>query len=121
MEKVLKIGEKEIKIKSASAIIFVYRNNFNEDFMQKLVGMKNKMDTLDKNHEVEALDFEFAIKVAWCMNKLADDTILPFDEWLNQFELLELMQIIPEVFSVLTGELQQINTKKKLEQATTNE
>lgn len=120
MEKVLNIGGKEIKMKSSSAIIFVYRNNFNEDFMIKLIEMNNKMQNLGKEHEAEALDYEFFLKSAWCMNKLADDTIPPFEEWLNQFELLELMQAIPEVIPILTGELQQINDKKKLEQTITN-
>ena len=121
MEKVLNIGGKEIKMKSSSAIIYVYRTNFNEDFMSKLIAMNSKMQKLGKDNEAEAIDYEFFLKSAWCMNKLADNSIPPFEEWLNQFGLLELMQAIPEIIPILTGELEQINDKKKLEQATISE
>lgn len=118
MEKVLDIGGKQVRMKSTAGIITLYRSNFGEDFMLGLVKMNDKLQNITKGNEIEAIDFDFFQKSAWCMCKLADDSTPPMNEWLDQFELFDLMQSIPEIVPLLTGNLSQINDKKKLDQQT---
>lgn len=122
MEKVLNIGGKEVKMKSTAGTMMRYRNNFNRDFIKDLVSLQGKLtDKIEKGQEFEALDLDIFEKIAWCMAKTSDDNIPDIEHWLDGFETFDIMQVLPEIMNLLVANMEQINSKKKLEEAPTNE
>lgn len=118
MEKVLKIGDKEIKMKSTAGTMMRYRNNFNRDFIKDLVKLQGKLnDKIEKGQEFEAIDLDIFEKIAWCMAKTADNSIPDIENWLDEFETFDIMQVLPEIMNLLVSNMEQIN-KKKIETQT---
>lgn len=118
MEKVLNIGGKEIKMKSTAGTMMRYRNNFNRDFIKDLVALQGKLnEKLETGKEFEALDLDIFEKIAWCMAKTSNDDIPDIEHWLDEFETFDIMQVLPDIMSLLVANMEQINSKKKLEQA----
>ena len=118
MEKVLNIGGKEVKMKSTAGTMMRYRNNFNRDFIKDLVALQGKLtDKIEKGQEFEALDLDIFEKIAWCMAKTCDDNIPDIEHWLDEFETFDIMQVLPEIMNLLVANMEQINSKKKLEEA----
>lgn len=116
MEKVLNIGGKQIKMKSTAGTMMRYRNNFNRDFIKDLVKLQAKLsDKLEKGQEFEALDLDIFEKIAWCMAKTADNSIPDIENWLDEFDTFDIMQVLPELMNLLVANMEQINDKKKLE------
>lgn len=116
MEKILNIGGKEIKMKSTAGTMMRYRNNFNRDFIKDLVKLQAKLnDKLETGAEFEALDLDLFEKIAWCMAKTADNSIPDIENWLDEFETFDIMQVLPELMNLLVANMEQINDKKKLE------
>ena len=114
MEKVLIIGNKEVKMKSTAGTMMRYRNNFNRDFIKDLVRLQRALDNkLEKGEEFEALDLDIFEKLAWCMAKTADDSIPDIEHWLDEFDTFDIMQVLPEIMGLLIANMEQINSKKK--------
>lgn len=122
MEKILKIGDKEIKMKSTAGTMMRYRNQFNRDFIKDLVKLQSKLgEKIETGQEFEALDLDIFEKIAWCMAKTADNTIPEIENWLDEFETFDIMQVLPQIMELLIANMEQINDKKKLETAKTDE
>lgn len=116
MEKTLNIGGKEIKMKSTAGTMMRYRNNFNRDFIKDLIKLQTKLnDKIEKGQEFEALDLDIFEKIAWCMAKTADNNIPEIENWLDEFDTFDIMQVLPEIMSLLIANMEQINDKKKLD------
>lgn len=122
MEKVLIIGNKEVKMKSTAGTMMRYRNNFNRDFIKDLVRLQRVLDNkLEKGEEFEALDLDIFEKLAWCMAKTADDSIPDIEHWLDEFDTFDIMQVLPEIMGLLIANMEQINSKKKTVEAETDQ
>ena len=118
MEKVLNIGGKEVKMKSTAGTMMRYRTYFNRDFIKDLIQLQSKLnEKLEKGTEFEAIDLDMFEKIAWCMVKTADDNTPDIEHWLDEFETFDIMQVLPDIMSLLVANMEQINSKKKLEQA----
>lgn len=117
MEKVLIVDGKEVKLKSTAGTLLRYRNNFNRDLMKDLSKLKNKYEKIKDNPEenFELFDLELFEKVAWSMAKTANNDIPDIEHWLDEFESFSIMQVLPEIFNLLVGNMaQQIESKKNL-------
>lgn len=116
MEKIIKIGNKEIGMKSTAGTMMRYRNNFNRDFIKDLMALQEKLSTkIEKGTEFEALDLDMFEKIAWCMAKTYDNSIPDIEKWLDDFDTFDIMQVLPEIMTLLISNMEQINSKKKLE------
>ena len=105
-------------MKSTAGTMMRYRNNFNRDFIKDLVALQEKLnEKLETGKEFEALDLDIFEKIAWCMAKTANDDIPDIEHWLDEFETFDIMQVLPDIMSLLVANMEQINSKKKLEQA----
>lgn len=114
MEKILNIGGHEVKMKSTAGTMMRYRNNFNRDFIKDLINLQTKLsEKVENGTELEAIDLDIFEKIAWCMAKTADDNIPNIERWLDEFETFDIMQVLPELMSLLTANMEQINAKKK--------
>lgn len=117
MEKTLNISGKEIKLKSTAGTMMRYRNNFNRDFLKDLINLQEKLkERAENGTQFQAVDLDIFEKIAWCMAKTADDSIPQIENWLDQFETFDIMQVLPQIMELLVGNMEQVNntqSKKK--------
>lgn len=115
MIKTITIGDKEITLKSSAAIPHMYRRKFNRDIfldMDKLQKMLAKKPGGAIEVGVEALEMFEAL--AWCFAKHADPAVPDNEEeWLEQFELMDIYNIFPELIDMWIGERTTTSKLKK--------
>lgn len=130
MEKIIKIGEKDVRLNNNIGWVMEYRDQFGKDIlpviMPFITSMIESVSTViadaDNNGEItttgiaEALSgrsfdvvlplyqaefVDLVINVIWAMAKTADDTIEPPKKWVRQFDGFYLDEILPEVLDMV--------------------
>lgn len=126
MEKLIKIGNKEVRLNNNVAWTMEYRDQFGRDIVPALMPLLNALiegvativsDT-GKTKDIEAKDIadalqgrvmdillplfqvefvDIIVNVTWAMAKAADESIEPPKLWVRQFETFPLDVIIPAV------------------------
>lgn len=113
MEKVIKIGNKDVKLKSTAGTLRIYRTKFRRDLMcdlAKLTKVMTKKDKVDFN----VLDLEMFENIAYVMAWQADQTIpATVEEWLEDFETFSIYEILPEIIELWNLTNLSIETSKK--------
>ena len=109
MEKIIKIGNKEVALKTTGATLLRYKMQFGKDLLAELI----KLDAAYQGGKlnVEKLDFEMFFNILWVMAKTANPDIKPPIEWLDGFESLPLLEILPDIMDLLTNLMK--TSKKK--------
>lgn len=99
MEKIIKIGDKEVALKTTGATLLRYKIQFGKDLLTELI----KLDGAYKDGELqpEKIDFEVFFNILWIMAKTADSTIKPPVEWLDEFEEFPILEVLPKVMEML--------------------
>lgn len=126
MEKVIKIGDVEVKLSNNVAWTMEYRDQFNKDVMEALLpimtslietvstvisesGTNGQIDIESISESLQGRAFEITlplmqlgftdsvVNVVWAMAKAADPSIDPPKQWVRQFETFPLDVIVPEV------------------------
>ena len=112
MEKIIIVGDKEVKMRASAIIPRLYRFKFGRDIIKDLASLQkafNKAKSLPKNAtkqekekaQLSALDLTIFENVAYIMAKHADknqpDTP---DEWLEQFEMFSIYQVLPQILTL---------------------
>ena len=133
MEKIINIGDKEVKISNNDAWTMEYRDQFNKDVLEAIMpiatslietittiinesGMDGEIDIKSVSAALEGKSFDITlpltqlgftdsiVNVLWAMAKAADPTIEPPRQWVRQFETFPLDEIVPQVGEmVLSG------------------
>lgn len=133
MEKIIKIGDKEVTLSNNVAWTMEYRDQFNKDVLEAIMpivttlietvttiinesGADGKIDVNSISAALEGKAFEITlpltnlgftdsfVNVLWAMAKAADPTIEPPRQWVRQFETFPLDEIVPQVGEmVLSG------------------
>lgn len=112
MEKTIKIGEKELTVKSTAGSLFRYKANFRRDGIKDLLslakGIKDiKSDSEEdimKMLENENFNLDVFFNFLWVFAKAADDSIPPIEKWLDGFDLPPLdfvVEVLPQVQPLL--------------------
>lgn len=118
MEKVIFVGNKEVKFKATAGTLTRYRMYFNGDFIKDLMKLNEKLSKVaDKNsiEQFNAIDLDMFEKIAWTMAKTADNNIPNREVWLDDFETFSIIQILPEIMQLMIDNMnQQTESKKKL-------
>lgn len=95
MEKMIKVGEREILFRATGATPLKYRNAFpGKDIFRDLMSMENVRDG-----NMEDLDMGTFERIAYVMGDGYRDHI-PFEDWLDGFELMDIMNALPEIMQV---------------------
>ena len=116
LEKIVKIGDRDVTFRSSASIPRLYRIKFKRDIFRDLQKLEKSYQ--DKGNEdnsgLEIDDLEIFENVAYIMAYHADPTIPDtIDEWLEQFEMLSIYQILPEILELWGKNLQtQVDAKK---------
>ena len=111
MEKVIKIGDKDVKLKSSAATYIKYRRVFKEDLFKTLQDMTKEIgdDGAIPDGAVAVL-----LQAAYIMAGQADPKInCDIETWLDQFELIDSINGIQGVFEILMGDQVTIDEAKK--------
>ena len=132
MEKIIRIGDKEITLSNNVAWVMEYRDQFNKDVLEAIMpiatslietvttiinesGADGKIDINSISAALEGKAFEITlpltnlgltdsvVNVLWAMAKAADPTIEPPRQWVRQFETFPLDEIVPQVGEMVLG------------------
>ena len=140
MEKIIKIGDKEVKLNNNVAWTMEYRDQFGKDIvpaiMPLLASMVEGVSAVlaDAGEEINAKNIseamqgramevllpmfqaefvDLVVNVTWAMAKAADEDIAPPKQWVRQFDSFPLDVIGPSVFDmVLKGFVSSKNLKR---------
>ena len=148
MEKVIKIGDKEVRLSNNVAWTMEYRDQFGKDIVPALMPVLESiiegvstivseaggnevsmgdiadavqgrsMEVLLPLFQVEFVDT--IINVTWAMAKAADESIEPPKRWVRQFEEFPLDVIVPEVYELVMKGFVSSKNLKRLKKLGTN-
>lgn len=128
MEKIIKIGNQEVRLSNNVAWTMEYRDQFGRDIVPAIMPIITSfmegastiiadldgeltmdgiaealrgraMDILLPMYQVEFVDI--VLNVTWAMAKAADEEIEPPKKWVRQFEEFPLDVIVPEIYELV--------------------
>ena len=107
LSKTVKVGDREVTFKSSAAIPRMYRIKFKRDIFKDLTKLeKSYKDKGDGTKELEIEDLEIFENVAYIMALHGDsNTPSSIDEWLDQFEMFSIYEILPEILDLRASNL----------------
>ena len=143
MEKVIQIGNKEVKLSNNMAWAMEYKDQFNKDPLETLMpvvtalieattsvvkesGTEN-ISLIDIANALEGRAFDITlpltqlglvdtvVNITWAMAKAADPNILPPKQWVRQFDEYPLDVIVPTVGELM---MKGFSSSKNLERLT---
>lgn len=126
MEKVIKIGSKDVRLNNNVGWTMEYRDQFGKDIVPvvlpvlasvietaaSVMSEGNEMTVADIASALEgrAMDVllplfqvefvDMVVNVTWAMAKAADESIAPPKQWVRQFDSFPLDVVVPEIFSL---------------------
>jgi len=128
MEKIIKIGNQEVKLSNNVAWLMEYKDQFGKDATQELIPLvatmvetlgssltayqNGKIDLESLSESIEGKAFEMLlplyqaelsttlINITWAMAKAADETIDPPKKWVKQFDSFPFDIVAPEVWAL---------------------
>ena len=118
LEKTVNISGKEVKFRSSASVPRLYRIKFKRDIFKDLSKLEKSYK--DRGGEdgsaLEIDDLEIFENVAYIMAFHADPTIPgTIDEWLEQFEMFSIYQVLPEILELWgTNLVTDVKKKKNL-------
>ena len=112
MERIIKIGEKNVGFKATALTPRLYRHKMGRDMivdMNKLRKAFSKAEKISKNATEEekkdahlsVMDLEIFENVAWIMAKQYDSSVPDTsDEWLDEFDTFSIYEILPKIITL---------------------
>ena len=112
LEKTVKIQEKDVRFKSSATIPRLYRLKFKRDIFKDLSKLEKSYQGSGSQFEID--DLEIFENVAYIMAYHGDNNIpSTIDEWLDQFEMFSIYEILPEILELWGSDLQtDVDSKK---------
>lgn len=123
LQKTVMIGDKEVRFRSSATIPRLYRIKFKRDIFKDLAKLETsykKNGGGDEGSSLEIEDLEIFENVAYIMAYHADHSIPgTIDEWLDQFEMFSIYEVLPEILELWGTNLQaEVESKKNFNAAT---
>lgn len=128
MEKTITISGKSVRLKTSGAFPLRFKAQFHKDYFKELTRLMplmkvaKKLEKLAKKKEtakqseaaekselqsvadaMNLIDFDLFYEIVWTMAKTADPSIPEPLEWLDGFETFPIVEILPEVQSMMTA------------------
>ena len=106
----------EVSFKASASLPRLYRAKFRKDIFKDFSALKNSVDENDvENSGLGIESLEVFENLSWAMAKHADPEGVPDnpDEWLEQFNVFSIYQILPELMKLWGMNLEtQVESKK---------
>ncbi len=114
LEKTVEINGRKVRFKSSASVPRLYRLKFKRDIFKDLSKLEQSFKGDESRFEID--DLEIFENVAYIMAYHADPTIpATIDEWLEDFEMFSIYEILPEILSLWGANMQtDIESKKSL-------
>ena len=116
IEKTIKIGDADVKFRSSASVPRLYRIKFGRDIFKDLSRLEKsyKDKASEDGSTMEIEDLEIFENVAYIMAFHADPSIpKTIDEWLEQFEMFSIYEILPEILELWgTNLITDVESKK---------
>ena len=116
MRKTIEIDGKQCEFKSSAAIPRMYRIKFNRDIFVDLAKLDAEVKK-NKGKKTSALpvsSLEVFENVAFLMHKHGDPSQpKDIDEWLEQFEMFDIYEVLPQIMEMWQVETEQKSKAKK--------
>jgi len=117
IEKTIAIGGQQVKFRPSATVPRLYRIKFKRDIFKDLAKLEkaySKKAGSDEDMQID--DLEIFENVAYIMAYHVDPTIpKTIDEWLDEFEMFSIYQILPEILELWGSNLlTDIESKKEL-------
>lgn len=117
LQKTVMIGNNEVRFRSSATIPRLYRIKFKRDIFKDLAKLEasyKKNGSGDEGSSLEIEDLEIFENVAYIMAYHADHSIPgTIDEWLDQFEMFSIYEVLPEILELWGTNLQaEVESKK---------
>ena len=120
IEKTVKIGGADVRFRSSASVPRLYRIKFGRDIFKDLAKLEQSFREKGTENAsmLEIEDLEFFENVAYIMAWHADPTIPgTIDEWLEQFEMFSIYEILPEILELWgTNLITDVQSKKNFAQ-----
>lgn len=102
LEKTLHIGDRDVKFRSSASVPRLYRIKFKRDIFRDLTKLEKAYNhKTEDGDDMQIEDLEIFENVAYIMALHADPSIPPtIDEWLEQFEMFSIYEILPEILEL---------------------
>ena len=103
LQKTVNICGKEVNFRSSASVPRLYRIKFGRDIFKDLSKLEKsyKEKASEDGSSMEIEDLEIFENVAYIMAFHADPTIpKTIDEWLEQFEMFSIYEILPEILEL---------------------
>lgn len=97
MEKTITIGNKAIAFKATGATALRYRSMFNDDLITKMIKLGNAAANGETVNSDDLLTLE---RAAFVMAKQAGDETKTLEDWLDQFEMFEIIEALPDIMEL---------------------
>lgn len=124
MEKIVRIGDKDVRMRASALIPRLYRAKFGRDVvtdmrqLQKSYAavMESKIGKADKEDaQFSVLDLTIFENIAWLMCKQADPDVPDTpEEWLDGIDgMFSIYEILPQILDLWSVSQAQTSTPKK--------
>lgn len=117
-ERTITVSGKEVTFRSSAAVPRLYRVRFGRDIFRDLSALEKTFKQAEKKKGGSALeigDLEVFENIAYIMAKHANpETPDSIDDWLEQFEMFSIYDILPEILAMWQINMQtDVEPKKK--------
>lgn len=101
MEKILTIDGRQVRFKSTGAFLLRYKAQFGRDAIRDILRLQSAIDGKGQIKNIDTLDLEVFYNLIWTLAKTADPSIPPPLEWLDEFSVFPLNEILPELAELI--------------------
>ena len=112
MEKIVRVGDKDITFKATAYTPTLYRSAFpDHDIFRDFAKMGEVSGDTD-DEILKSIDFSVFERIAYVMSGAVKEHIT-FEDWLESFEMMDIVTILPEITELWDKNMatQSINSK----------
>ena len=123
MIKTIEIDGKQVPFKASAAIPRIYRVKYGRDIFKDLMKLQKALNenTADDSN-LDLFSLETFENIAYLMAKHADSSLPDTaEEWLDEFSVLSIYQVLPEIIALWGMNVQTQSTAKKNETQSTDQ
>ncbi|MBQ0113820.1 MAG: hypothetical protein KBT03_11880 [Bacteroidales bacterium] len=115
LKKTITISGRKVDFRASATVPRLYRAKFQRDIFKDLRKLNSSYDEATQGTEFEIEDLELFENVAYIMAYHADNSIPDIDDWLDQFDMFSIYQILPEILNLWGLNMEtEANAKKNL-------
>ena len=115
MEKMIKVGDREVAFKATGDTPRLYRRAFTSEFFSDITALQTALTEFRKQSKpMPVQTLEIFENVAYIMAKQADPNVPDTpDEWLDGFDMFSIYEILPQIVALWGVNMQTTSESKK--------